>query len=146
MILAPGLLWIFYFYKGNKMKKILVMLISMIVAGQAMASPIRYNESEDGDLIYGESLLNLGAGTNRVQGTLTFSNNFKVDIPLLLYWDLAWQESAFQGKGRRRDQTCLDLVGAFFASQKIQWTLYSVPQIIQYVQINFRSANIRMTH
>ncbi|MES2826068.1 MAG: PEP-CTERM sorting domain-containing protein [Pseudomonadota bacterium] len=63
----------------NKMKKTLAIAISMFVAGQAMASPISYDEAVDGDLIYGESLLNLGAGTNRVQGTITWSNNFKVD-------------------------------------------------------------------
>lgn len=51
----------------------------MFVAGQAMATPISYDELVGGDLVRGESLLNLGVGANTVQGTITWSNNSGVD-------------------------------------------------------------------
>jgi PEP-CTERM motif len=57
------------------MKKTLMIAISMFVAGQAMATPISYDELVGGDLVHGGSFLNLGAGANTVQGTITWSNN-----------------------------------------------------------------------
>jgi len=53
----------------------IAIVMSMFVASQVMAIPIAYDESIDGDLVIGASLLNLGTGANMVQGTITWSNN-----------------------------------------------------------------------